>query len=142
MLFRNLSLYSAAAAALDESLYLINRNAVEIIFDRMLEAGSRYGKFYACSNFPKCKNTKPIREHIGVKCPKCGGEIVKGFGKNHSMFYSCEKYPECDFSSWDLPTADKCPKCGGMLFVKKGKGYKYCGNKDCGYSEAPEKAEK
>lgn len=46
MLFRNLSLYSAAAAALDESLYLINGNAVEIIFDRMLEAGSRYGKFY------------------------------------------------------------------------------------------------
>ena len=46
MLFINLSLYSAAAAALDESLYLINGNAVEIIFDRMLEAGSRYGKFY------------------------------------------------------------------------------------------------
>ena len=83
-----------------------------------------------------------VQDLVIVKCPKCGGEIVKGFGKNHSMFYSCEKYPECDFSSWDLPTADKCPKCGGMLFVKKGKGYKYCGNKDCGYSEAPEKAEK
>lgn len=114
----------------------------ELCGSDMVIRTSRYGKFYACSNFPKCKNTKPIREHIGVKCPKCGGEIVKGFGKNHSMFYSCEKYPECDFSSWDLPTADKCPKCGGMLFVKKGKGYKYCGNKDCGYSEVPEKTEK
>ncbi|WP_179210700.1 topoisomerase DNA-binding C4 zinc finger domain-containing protein, partial [Staphylococcus aureus] len=31
----------------------------------------RYGKFMACSNFPDCRNTKPILKEIGVKCPKC-----------------------------------------------------------------------
>ncbi|MEW8986094.1 MAG: type I DNA topoisomerase, partial [Bacillus sp. (in: firmicutes)] len=31
----------------------------------------RYGKFMACSNFPDCRNTKPIVKDIGVKCPTC-----------------------------------------------------------------------
>ena len=30
-----------------------------------------YGKFLACSNFPECKNTKPITVGTGVTCPKC-----------------------------------------------------------------------
>ena len=96
---------------------------------------SRYGKFYACSNFPKCKYTKPIREEIGVPCPKCGAPVVKGFGKNHSVFFSCSEYPKCDFSVWDTPTDKKCPTCGGMLLVKKGKNVLYCLNKDCSYKE-------
>ena len=29
----------------------------------------RYGKFYACSNFPDCRNTKQIVKEIGVTCP-------------------------------------------------------------------------
>ncbi|EAO70349.1 DNA topoisomerase I, partial [Streptococcus agalactiae 515] len=31
----------------------------------------RYGKFYACSNFPECHNTKAITKEIGVICPIC-----------------------------------------------------------------------
>lgn len=103
---------------------------------------SRFGKFYACSNFPQCRFTKAIREPIGVKCPKCGAEIVRGTGKNHAVFYSCERYPACDFSSWAEPTSEKCPKCGKPLFIKKGKEYRYCEDKTCGYSEKPEKETK
>ena len=103
---------------------------------------SRYGRFYACSNFPKCKYTKPIREEIGVSCPKCGAPVVRGFGKNHAVFYSCSNYPKCDFSVWDMPTEKNCPVCGARLLVKKGKGYLYCMNKDCYYKEeAPETKE-
>src|SRR5699024_9694138 len=37
----------------------------------------RYGKFLACSNFPDCRNTKPILKEIGIKCPKCKeGNVV------------------------------------------------------------------
>ncbi len=100
---------------------------------------SRYGKFYACTAFPKCKYTKAIREEIGVKCPKCGGEIVKGFGRRKSVFYNCDNYPKCDFSVWDMPTNEKCPNCGGMLFEKKGKKYHYCANEACGYTTEKEK---
>ena len=35
-----------------------------------------HGKFLACPGFPECRNTKPYLEKIGVKCPKCGKEIV------------------------------------------------------------------
>lgn len=94
---------------------------------------SRYGKFYACTNFPKCKYTKAIRESIGVKCPKCGGEIVRGFGRHKSVFYNCENYPKCDFSVWDMPVAEKCPNCGGILLEKRGKKYLYCIDEKCGY---------
>ena len=38
----------------------------------------KYGKFMACSNFPECRNTKPIVKEIGVNCPKCEkGKIVE-----------------------------------------------------------------
>ncbi len=37
----------------------------------------RFVKFMACKNYPECKNTKPIVNKIGVKCPKFGeGEII------------------------------------------------------------------
>lgn len=35
-----------------------------------------HGKFLACPGFPECHNTKPYLEKAGVKCPKCGGEVV------------------------------------------------------------------
>jgi len=96
---------------------------------------SRYGKFYACLSFPKCKYTKAIKEEIGVKCPKCGGELVRSFGRNKSVFYNCDNYPKCDFSVWDLPTGEKCPECGALMLEKKGKKLHYCMNEACGYKE-------
>ena len=96
---------------------------------------SRYGKFYACTAFPKCRNTKAIREEIGVACPKCGAPIVKGHGKKNSVFYSCSRYPECDFSMWDRPTNKKCPECGSMLALKESKNILVCTNKECKYKE-------
>lgn len=96
---------------------------------------SRYGKFYACLSFPKCKYTKAIKEEIGVKCPKCGGELVRSFGRNKSVFYNCDNYPKCDFSIWDMPTGEKCPECGALMLEKKGKKLRYCMNEACGYKE-------
>lgn len=93
----------------------------------------KYGAFYACEHYPTCKYTKPILHDIGVPCPKCGGKIVQKRGKNRMLFYSCEHYPECDFSSWDVPQAEKCPMCGEILFRKKGKNFIFCHNKSCGY---------
>ena len=95
----------------------------------------RYGSFYACENFPKCKFTKQITKDTGVACPKCSAKIVTKHGKNNTFFYSCERYPECDFSSWDQPMKDPCPKCGDLLLKKKGKSLVYCRNNDCDYTE-------
>jgi DNA topoisomerase-1 len=108
--------------------------------DMVLRNG-KFGAFYACENFPKCKFTKQITKDTGIPCPKCGGSIVAKRGKSGIFFFSCEKYPECDFSTWDQPIKDACPDCGGILLLKKGKRIAYCYNKEeCGYS-APYEAE-
>lgn len=96
----------------------------------------RYGSFYACANYPKCKFNKKIEHELeGVRCPKCGGRVLIKYGKNKNVFYSCEHYPECDFSTWDVPLREKCPNCGGMLFRKKSKGGSviFCRAEGCGY---------
>ena len=72
-----------------------------------------HGRFLACPGFPECRNTKPYLEKIGVKCPKCGKDIVIRKTKKGRRYYGCEDIPECDFMSWQKPSEKKCPKCGG-----------------------------
>ncbi|MFH1894653.1 MAG: type I DNA topoisomerase [Patescibacteria group bacterium] len=102
----------------------------------------RYGEFYACSNFPKCKYTKSLKENsLGLKCPKCEtaaagaslapserGEIVTKRTKRKKIFYGCKNWPKCDFALWDKPvqakdgnSVEKCPKCGSALVETKRK---------------------
>ena len=64
-------------------------------------------------------------------------------GRGKMLFYSCERYPTCQFSSWDLPLAEKCPDCGKMLFRRKGRNMIVCKEKDCNYKcECAPEAEK
>lgn len=101
----------------------------------MVYKTGRFGRFLACPNYPECKNTKPIVEKVGVKCPKCGGEIIKRKGKKGRAFYGCENYPECDYVSWYLPTGKPCPRCGRMTVWKMGPNGRYivCSEKECGF---------
>ena len=94
----------------------------------------RFGKFLACPNFPKCRNTKPILHPIGVKCPKCGDDILERKSKTGKVFYGCEKYPECDYTTWDKPLNEKCPDCGAMMVEhveRNGSKRKFCSNPEC-----------
>ncbi|WP_261132810.1 type I DNA topoisomerase [Bacillus sp. Marseille-Q3570] len=96
----------------------------------------RYGKFMACSNFPDCRNTKPIVKDIGVKCPKCNeGNIVERKSKKRRIFYGCDRYPKCDFVSWDKPISRPCPKCESLLVEKKTKKSNTIQCTNCDYKE-------
>lgn len=100
----------------------------------------RYGKFYACSRFPECRNTKAIVKDTGITCPKCGqGTVVERKSKKNRVFYGCSRYPDCDFVSWDKPIGRNCPKDGHFLVEKKIKGgtQVVCPNGD--YEEEPQK---
>lgn len=67
----------------------------------------RYGKFYACSRYPDCRNTKTIVDELGIDCPKCKkGQIIARKTKKGRTFYGCSRYPECDFVSWEKPKAE------------------------------------
>ena len=90
-----------------------------------------HGKFLACPGFPECRNTKPYFEKNGVKCPKCGGEIVIKKTQKGRRYYGCENYPECDVMTWQKPSKEICPKCGNMLLEKGNK--LVCADSACGY---------
>ena len=112
--------------------------ACELCGADMLIRKGKFGTFFACSNYPKCRFTKQKTNDIGVTCPDCGAKVVTKFSRNRKMFYSCERYPECSFSSWDLPLAEKCPECGDVLLYKKSKKQVVCRNASCAYTRAEE----
>ena len=94
----------------------------------------RYGKFYACSKFPKCRHTESLEENnLGIKCPKCKtGKIVEKRTKKRKIFYGCVNWPKCDFALWDKPTGEICPKCKSLLITTKRRQIK-CSNKECDF---------
>lgn len=93
----------------------------------------KYGKFIACSNFPKCKYIKSeasAQKEI-CDCINCDGKIIEKRSKRGKIFYGCNNYPKCKTAFWDEPIGKKCPNCNNML-VKKGKKIK-CSS--CDYKE-------
>jgi len=100
----------------------------------------RFGKFIACSNFPKCKYSEQTEEekkigeeNSGEICEKCGKPMkVKAgpFGK----FLACSGYPECKNTrplKKEKHEVDKtCPECGAPLEVRNGRYGKFLGCSD------------
>ena len=109
----------------------------------MLFRDGKFGRFLACSNFPKCKNTKNINQPVNQieevgNCPKCGGVVGAKYSKRGKLFFGCDNFPNCDYISWDLPTEEICPQCGHKLFKKfmaKGGIAIICNNSGCGYEK-------
>ncbi|MCL2858336.1 MAG: type I DNA topoisomerase [Streptococcaceae bacterium] len=103
----------------------------------------RFGKFYACSNFPDCRNTKAIVKEIGVECPTCHeGQVIERKTKKNRLFYGCSRYPDCEFTSWDKPVGRDCPKSGHFLVEKKVRGggkQVICSDEKCDYQEEKQK---
>jgi DNA topoisomerase I len=94
----------------------------------------RFGKFYACSTFPKCKYTENMQKEktsLGIPCPSCKkGEVVRKLTRTRRTFYGCSAYPACTFALWQKPTGEPCKVCGSLL-VETGKDMVKCSNKEC-----------
>ncbi|MBC8384453.1 MAG: type I DNA topoisomerase [Candidatus Cloacimonetes bacterium] len=85
---------------------------------KLLLKEGRFGKFIACSNYPKCKFTKPLT--LGVKCPDCHeGEITEKRSKKGKFFYSCSRYPDCKYISNYKPLKIKCPTCENQYIEER-----------------------
>ena len=97
----------------------------------------RYGRFLACSGYPKCKHIQA--EKSGVHCPEqgCGGELIKKISKKGKVFYSCSNYPKCTFAIWDKPINRPCPDCHAPYLLEKENKkqglHVKCPNEKCGY---------
>jgi DNA topoisomerase-1 len=106
----------------------------------------RFGRFIACTNYPECKNTRPIVKDSGVACPKpeCGGRMLEKKSKRGRIFYGCSNYPACDLTTWAKPTGELCPECNAPLVwhsTKKSGKFIKCSGKGCKYKLVPESTE-
>lgn len=134
--------YAPLREAIEEALEKIEKvnmdeetdEICELCGSNMLIKYGRFGKFMACKNYPDCKNTKPLVNKVGVKCPKCKeGDIILRKSKKGKAFYGCSNYPECDFISWYKPTGETCKECGSYMIEKRTKNEtkEVCSNKEC-----------
>ena len=109
----------------------------------MMVKTGRFGRFLACSGYPKCKTTKAIT--TGIACPDCKqGELSEKRTRFGKSFYSCTKYPDCKYAIWDKPVKTPCPVCQHPFIVehytKKEGASLRCANKECTYREVKPEA--
>ena len=90
--------------------------------DMVIKTG-RFGKFAACNNYPKCKNTKPLNaqapESVEGTCENCGAGLVKRQG-SYGAFVACETYPACKYIKKEkAETGCTCPECSQERILQR-----------------------
>lgn len=108
----------------------------------MIIKSGRYGNYYACSNYPNCKNIKPVNEKTVIPtdriCNKCGAIMVEREGK-FGKFLACSNYPKCKNTISLAPEKFEgiCPVCGKptkKMMAKSGKIFYGCsGYPNCNF---------
>lgn len=92
------------------------------------------GEFLGCSNYPRCRNIKPIAMQadgsfsirkpalLDEKCPQCGSPLMERHGR-FGPFVACSGYPKCRYVK-PKGTGIACPEpgCGGELVHRRGRG--------------------
>jgi DNA topoisomerase-1 len=114
---------------------------------KMVIKWGRFGRFLACSAYPKCRNTRELQkgpehdeqERTGageIECEKCGRPMVLKRGR-FGEFMACSGYPECRNTKkivksaedvtvkQDILLEEKCPLCAKKLAVKHGRYGEY-----------------
>ena len=138
--------YRGFSKELDKANEVLEKQAVEIPMEetdiicekcgeKMIIKTGKFGKFAACPNYPKCKNTKTLNKDGSImenkkaeiadfKCELCGSDVVIRHGQ-YGEFYACSNYPKCKFTKAKIDKIGvKCPKCGEDIVSRTGKGNK------------------
>jgi DNA topoisomerase-1 len=115
----------------------------------------RYGRFLACTAFPKCRNTRPLEDQQNgdaqttsetegkedneprEKCEKCGKPMMLKRGR-YGSFLACSGYPKCKNTKKIVQdkngettvkevvvTDEKCEKCGANMVIREGRYGKF-----------------
>lgn len=105
---------------------------------KMVIKSGKFGKFAACPNYPKCRNTKALDKDGNlvteaqkapsvtpapddVKCDLCGSSMVIRKGR-FGQFYACSEYPKCNGTKPITKEIDvPCPLCSSKLVVRHGR---------------------
>ncbi len=94
----------------------------------------RFGPFIACTKYPECRYTKPLkRDKVPDKptdeiCKECGSPMVIKTGR-YGEFLACTQYPKCKHTR-PVPMGIKCPTCKEGELVerrtRRGKSFYGC----------------
>lgn len=79
---------------LDKEKYVVPNKCEKCGGEMILKKG-RFGFFWSCKNYPKCKNIFPIT--LQRKCPDCNSNLVERKGRWGSTFIGCSSYPKCKY---------------------------------------------
>ncbi|MBI1987830.1 MAG: type I DNA topoisomerase [Nitrospinae bacterium] len=109
----------------------------------MLIKQGRYGKFLACSGYPRCKSTRKLapagnsqgqEEATEEVCENCGSPMLIKPGR-YGKFLACSGYPRCKSTRKLAPagnsqgqeeaTEEVCEKCGSPMLIKPGRYGKF-----------------
>ncbi|MDB5260561.1 MAG: topA [Candidatus Nomurabacteria bacterium] len=109
----------------------------------LMEREGRYGKFIACSNYPKCKYIEQDEElrkanSTGVSCNKCKDGYMEERKGRFGIFYSCSNYPDCKHIIKTRPTGNRCTykkddgtECGELMMEGTKTIPERCSDKTC-----------
>jgi DNA topoisomerase-1 len=115
----------------------------------MVKRWGKYGRFLACSAYPKCRNSRDLDSGQEEKaepellpdeepCPKCGSTLALRTGR-FGPFTACSSYPTCRYVK-PTTTGVSCPEegCGGEIIERrsrKGKLFYGCSSyPDCRFT--------
>ena len=93
----------------------------------MLARSGRFGTFYGCVDYPKCKGIRNVQQRLMYRDDD--GEVVpfrsptdpehsfleRRLSRYGKPFVGSTGYPEDAFAVWSLPIATPCPECGAPL---------------------------
>lgn len=125
---------------------IVNEESSEICDkcgSKMVIKLGRFGKFLSCSNYPECKNAKPLegsgngpngakqspeeektledlrKKLKDKKCDKCDKPMEVKVGR-YGPFLGCSDYPNCkNIVSIVVFSGVKCPKCSSGQLVER-----------------------
>ncbi|MDQ7053279.1 MAG: type I DNA topoisomerase [candidate division KSB1 bacterium] len=94
----------------------------------------RNGQFVACTGYPDCRYTRPLKEEtleVEQTCDKCGRPMIVKTGR-FGKFLACSGYPECK-NTQPFTIGVSCPNegCDGQIVERKtrrGKIFYGCSN--------------
>ena len=93
----------------------------------MVARDGRYGTFYGCIDYPKCKGIRNVQhrlmhrtddgEVVPFRSPTdpSGSYLERRVSRYGKPFVGSTGYPKDEFAVWSLPIATPCPECGAPL---------------------------
>ena len=101
---------------------IVTQETCETCSSPLVLRDGRFGRFWACSAYPKCRFTKPFS--TGFPCPEadCSGTLVEKKSRKNRVFYRCSRHPECQFVSFSRLRGVPCPACANPFMEEKGRG--------------------